>query len=335
MEQMFNIKEREFTDQIQEDFPSLLRDVPLSSYLSELRKRNYYQQYETFSPRLERLIDHIKETYGTGAVASYQKLVLSRLIIDFLNQLGQCNLPLKIRLIYESWFRRIYTDFSTQPDFYYDWENRFWPVRKDIAVCSGRVIPVGGAWLVESRLLPRKFMTTHPQEGGRNTTNRVVLSRNALRMRFVEILGFLGLLDIMKSMVITARVMLHRHDLCYVIHTAERNIEDFNNEQMNLAYQNIVSLLKLNPDIWGVYRESWFLDPALKDISPNMNFLREVPLRNGARLFYGGECSRDEISKATMMSPTRSRLYQEGRYLPKRYFYFWPRERVIAGVFGD
>ncbi len=37
---------------------------------------------------------------------------------------------------------------------------------------------------------------------------------------------------------------------------------------MNQAYMNIAELLKIHSNICGIYRESWFLDPNLKDISP-------------------------------------------------------------------
>ncbi len=55
---------------------------------------------------------------------------------------------------------------------------------------------------------------------------------------------------------------------------------------------------------------------------------------HGAELHDGGACSADDTQKATMFSPDRTRLYQEGKYRPRSYFYFWPRDAVIEAFGG-
>ena len=114
----------------------------------------------------------------------------------------------------------------------------------------------------------------------------------------------------------------------YTIHTVDRYLPRFTEQQMSQAYINIAELLKLNKNICGIYRKSWFLDPNLKEISPGLRFLWEVPQQNGADLFCTGD-SDQVIKKAIAMSPLRKRLYEEGKYKPINYAYVWPREKLL------
>jgi hypothetical protein len=75
------------------------------------------------------------------------------------------------------------------------------------------------------------------------------------------------------------------------------------------------------------------LDPNLKEISPGLRFLWEVPQQNGAELFCTGG-SDQIIKKAIAMSPLRKRLYEEGEYKPMTYAYVWPRKEVLQWAEG-
>jgi len=37
-----------------------------------------------------------------------------------------------------------------------------------------------------------------------------------------------------------------------------------------------------------MFGSSWFYDPLLADISPHLNYLRDVPMAGGAELFFVG-----------------------------------------------
>jgi len=321
-EQLFLGKEKEFQARIEDSFPFLLQEFPMTLYLSELKEPDHYRHYETLSPALIDMLDRIKVKYGQEAVALYHKMSLSRMIVDTLNSLDDSHLPKTIRRLYLSWFERVFSDFSTQPDFCYDHNKPLWSLRKDIAVCCGRTIPIGGAWVVEPRLLARRAII-------RQARRRGSINTDALPMSLSNILRKLRLYEAARHLSQAIRQMRGGYDWCYVIHTIERNIQEFNSEQMNLAYHNIAKLLENDSRIWGIFRSSWLLDPALHEISPNMDYLLKVPLNNGAELFYKGPCSAEGIWQATVMSPHRSRLYRDGLYEPKQYFYFWPRQRVI------
>jgi hypothetical protein len=320
---------REFQVKLETFSPTLMREYPIASYLSELRKRDYYSHYEIFSSALNQMLESIMLNHGQDALALFHKLALSRLIIDFISRTDNINLPETLWPFYASWFARINSDFSTQPNFYYDLNKIFWPLRKDLCVCSGRAIPVGGAWVVENRFIPRQKIIKRARrlsKGGRTNDHRGsgwTLPKPALRT--------FAIYKIIRSIFYRAKRLLEDYDLCFVLHTVERDIINFNEEQMNLAYKNIVELLKRDKRVWGVFRSSWFLDPALHKISPHMAYLSSVPQANGAELYCEGPCSGNEIKKATQLSPQRSQMYQQGSYKPQRYFYFWPRQAVIDG----
>jgi hypothetical protein len=66
----------------------------------------------------------------------------------------------------------------------------------------------------------------------------------------------------------------------------------------------------------------------LASISPHLTYLREVPEDNGAAIFFV-EADPQGRSGALTKSPTRQRLFQEGKYLPKIYMRVWPRQAML------
>ena len=73
---------------------------------------------------------------------------------------------------------------------------------------------------------------------------------------------------------------------------------------------------------------SWFYDPYLKEISPSLNYLREIVIDNGGSLYYVGP-NESAIRNATLLSMKRKELYEEGKYMPTNYLYIWPKKKLI------
>ena len=328
-------EERKFEMHIERSFPNLLRKFPTAPHISELQNRDLYLQYEIFSPKLIEKLDLIRAEHGQAALALYHKLSLCRLMADTLAKLDSDQYPNSILKEYGTWFKRITEDFSSQPDSYYNLNGRLWPLRKDIGVCSGRSIPVGGAWVIETRLVARRALIRRAKPLQPEKYAKPTYGFGALRKTLSDILWQTRIYPSDRRVSQAIRRFRGDHDLCFVIHTIERNIQDFNSGQMDLAYRNIASLLEKDRNVWGVYRSSWFLDPALIEISPSMAFLSQIPMSNGAELYYGGLCSADDIRKAVLLSPERSQLYKSGEYVPRNYSYFWPRQRLIDAFGHD
>jgi hypothetical protein len=84
-------------------------------------------------------------------------------------------------------------------------------------------------------------------------------------------------------------------------------------------------LYALHPDVLGMFGASWFYHPVLDTISPRLSYLRDVPLKGGAHLFFveeGGAARANSLAT----SPTRRKLYEEGKYFPTTYMMVWGRE---------
>ena len=112
----------------------------------------------------------------------------------------------------------------------------------------------------------------------------------------------------------------------YQIHTHTSELTEFNPKGWTNCYLRIAQMLELNPEVKGIFGGSWFYDPQLKDISPRLMYLQQVPLENGARSFLVGE---DTSGNATFSSKTRRQLNEEGKYTPQAYLLIWPRSAMI------
>ena len=122
-------------------------------------------------------------------------------------------------------------------------------------------------------------------------------------------------------------ILFNQYDLYVLIHTAFREQHKFTAKYMAQGYQNIAELLELRKELTGVYRASWFLDPALKKISPRLAFLWEVPCSHGAKLYYLG---LNDTNKAFFRAQKRKEAYERGEYNPRSYAYIWRRDDLMA-----
>ena len=86
-------------------------------------------------------------------------------------------------------------------------------------------------------------------------------------------------------------------------------------------------MLKIDESIKGLARTSWYFDPKIKMISPHLSYLQELPLKNGAHLFYVGA---DHSGSALEKSKSRLMLYNKGDYTPMNYLLVWPRDALLA-----
>lgn len=169
---------------------------------------------------------------------------------------------------------------------------------KDIAILTFRLIPVGAEFAEPyGRLWVRRIFTRGLAQFFRASAF-FVMKRRGFRPYF----------------------QLHMH---------QDSHDDFHEAGWMETYRRLADLLECNPDHLGWYSSSWFVDPALAEISPHLAYLRRIPSENGGALFYMGR-EGGEASGALSTSRTRRRLYAEGRYYPRTYMRIWPREAVIA-----
>ena len=115
----------------------------------------------------------------------------------------------------------------------------------------------------------------------------------------------------------------------FQIHTHQFMLDAFNEPGWEECYQCCADLYAIHPEVLGMFGGSWFYDPALHVISPRLGYLRDTPLQGGAQLFFL-ESGGSSINNSLATSPSRRKLYDEGKYMPKSYMLVWGKNQQIA-----
>lgn len=113
------------------------------------------------------------------------------------------------------------------------------------------------------------------------------------------------------------------------IHTDPRDTSEFTEEGWRRCYHRIADLLRSRPDVKGMVGTSWFYDPQLLTISPRLAYLQKDPLDGGAFMLRNGP-GEIHTQRATLTSPSRRKLFEEGKYLPTCWTVAWPRKELLA-----
>ena len=168
---------------------------------------------------------------------------------------------------------------------------------KDFAVCRGKLVPCG----VE-------LVDRHSGVGRR------VLASGGLR-QLLSGLGFFaragGFLPF------------------YELHFDRRLIGEFDAEGYRRLYMRLADMLAADPQARGVISSSWWHDPALAQISPELSFICAIAESHGAKMFRV-DASEAAIAGATRFAPLRTKLYKQGRYTPRIYLMAWARRDLLA-----
>ncbi len=288
---------REIT-RLREEITRISRDIihefPVESYAKGVRS-SQFRRHIYYSGKQERAFEALVARYGQHALSLYHRLGVASCVEHALDRLDGSNFPPQVLPLYHEWFKRVLDDLARQPDEYYS--ASYYPFRLDVGVCCLRYVPVGGAWIVER-------------------------SRVAIKILFGG--GAREFIDYLRFLTFSLRGISPLH----VIHTVERCLTRFNERNMHSAYLHIAELMRRDPGIKGLFRASWFLDPKLEEVSPELAYLSRIPLENGAKSF---SCLRTQSDTrlAFAMSMARRRLHAEGKYTPRPYAYIWPRRQLL------
>lgn len=115
----------------------------------------------------------------------------------------------------------------------------------------------------------------------------------------------------------------------YGNHLDLRDIKEFTPAGWTASFTRIAETLERNPSVRGVAGVGWFYDPQLARVSPNLAYIAQTPLKNGAFLIRMKTAPHD-IENALVRSPLRKKLHQRGEYHPACYLLAWPRRELLA-----
>jgi hypothetical protein len=278
-------------------YPDLLKRYMITDYVYTLDNSDPLKGYGYVPAPTRIWCDEIKALGDTNTLENYHKMVLAHLISDVENRIKYLQVSDSILNLLALSFQRILAQLklkNAENDFYLHGNELF---RKDLALCRLKLLPCGSELVDIYSGVPRSILFRDDLQQFVRCTRFFLLKGNGFRP-------------------------------WYESHWDRRFIRSFTPQDYNQCYLRIAELLELNPAIKGMMGSSWWFDPALESISPNLTFLRKVPLDNGAQLFRVGT-SAATTRAATHLSAERRRLYESGKYLPTIYLLAWTRKDLL------
>jgi len=149
----------------------------------------------------------------------------------------------------------------------------------------------------------------------------------------IEISGFSRSLILKQSFpkaVQFASLVLQLRGNCplFEFHYNPHRFEMFGPEGLDNSLRLVSRLLEINSNVKGVFGASWFNDPALEMISPELSYLREMTKKIGGKFFFSGSSEKDR-REAFAFSKSRKEAYNEGIYNPLSYLLIIPRRAFL------
>jgi hypothetical protein len=289
-----------YTADIENSNPGLFRRFPLNQYVRYLERYPGNAHYNDVSTEVNHYCQEIIQYSSSRTLETYHKLLLLHLISESEEKLNRKRITSEIKTLFQMNFSRIFSRLASadgEPTGFYRYPND--KFCKDLSLCSLRLIPLGVVKVCPGGISKRFFF------------------RNGLR-QFIRGLGLVFFLS--KGFQPFYQMHADAHD--------PDAMADFNPKGWTKMYRRMAELLKLNPHIKGMLGTTWFFDPKLSEISPRLAYLLNMVRENGGELFYLGP-NDHSTRDALFRSPTRRRLYKEGKYLPKSHMLVWPRTKLI------
>lgn len=228
---------------------------------------------------------------GVGKVELYKiALIIDCLLVNS-EEIFSDKYPLDIQEQFKKNIQRICRVCADEAGYSQSKQDDYW---KDLAISRQEMFPAG-AQVVE------RFSGIGLRQG--------------FGVNFIQNTRFFALL-----------IRLGGRSCYYQIHTHAQELEEFHEEGWKNCYLRIAKMMKLNPKVKGVVGTSWFFDPQLMRISPNLVYLRNIPIYHGAESFF---VEKDYSRNALVKSKTRKKLYDEKKYTPKSYMIVWPKTDLL------
>ncbi len=297
IEQLLNAKiiHSALITEITENTPWLLQEFPVNTYIKLFDASESLHGYRFIPNDAALLCQQIVAKFGRHHLDLYHRLVLVSLICSYENRISQRNIPESIQILMPDEFNRIINGIRKNREGFYFHENDLFA--KDFGICRLKLIPCGSELIDLQSGIPRHVLF----QGG------ISQFTNAVHFFITKAKGFKPY---------------------YESHWDRRLIKFFSRNEYDACYARIADLLRKNPQVLGMFSSSWWFDPQLETISPELSFLRTVPEENGAKLFLVGS-NENAISDAIKFSSERKKLYDSGQYFPHVYMLVWQRNDML------
>lgn len=273
-----------------------LQIVPLKRALDDLSSYDSTLGYHQMKPRLKRLTRALETRFGENLAVKYGLAVLAELIRGHDQRWHVNPLDCELKPEFVDSFHRILSAVSRggvlalKPDTD--------AYAKELAICLHRLIPAGGQMIDPGSGIPRRAFLGAPF-GQAIAAAYCVFLKSKGRSPFAE------------------------------FHTNIFMRQWFTPDGWEYSFQLMQSVFRTYPKLKGLMGASWFFDPKLQEISPELNFVRSIALRWGAVIVRLGP-DGDPHSGALTMSKQRQELFERGSYVPEIYAMIVSKHDVLA-----
>lgn len=283
--------------------PQLLNKYPVETLIRLIENQPSGEDYSYINKatrRFNRSLNGILKENKT-VIGLYYNLLLLNLITRSAEKLALPNFPDEVVKEINQKFERIVKKIDNWSDniIYQPLENDKY--LKDLALCRMKLIPVGPQY-IEIGKISRRFLFT----GG--------IKQFFPRMMFVLQHGGFS-----RYYKLTTNQL--DPDL----------VGQFSPSGWDKLLLCVAKLLKKNQHIKGVIGTSWFFDPQLETIDPDIAYIREKLVSQGGRLFQH-RTDAHTIRDAIFMNNKRKSLYQKNLYKPSNYMMILLRNEFLRNM---
>jgi len=299
----FNIEEikQNLINQLNAVSKDILENFPVFSYIELFKEYPQYISHKFVSVKVEEITTKIINLSDMSSLETYHKLVLVTFIQLSIEGSLINTFPNDIKVYFFNNFNLILDKVIAPKNKRIRFLHSDDTFSKYLNITRLKMIPCG-TQKIYAGSLPKRFLFT----GG-----------------IFQL--FRGVFFISKSGGIKPFYKLHTDS------TDKQLMREFNADGWDRLFKRIGQLLKTEKNIKGVCGVSWVFDIALKEISPELGYIRRISKNYGASFFYQGT-DKSCVKDAIFMSPKRIKLYKQGLYMPKNYLMVISRENLIKKI---
>jgi len=283
-------------------FHPLLKEFPPEDYIRYLRAASTYSTHKEIPENVLRLSSAIKKKYGTLVTDQYHKLILLKLMrSDELNDhslhLHEEFLQVKEQKM-NTLFKSIQKPIIREGQFSYSHERFIYYLR----ICLGISVAFG----------PFRMNKYRPGLG----YIKYILQTATHNKHFVGNLKWM--------------INIYSNSPMLDLHIDQFDmdlVKYFNEKGWKALFRAVNELFIYNPDVKAITGNSWFFDPVLKNISPEIAFIRELIDQLGGQFYFLGQ-TKNGVINATRGNFNRKELYKNGLYHPVNYLFILTRDSL-------
>jgi hypothetical protein len=279
---------------ISERAEDVLEKFPVDQYLSFFDELSEFANYSSMPSKAASFCDAIAARTDAETLEAYLRLAMVILIAERTASLPERLTAETSELLLRYLDRVVKAIRSPRRGFYVHTNDQF---VKDFAVCRGKLLPCDVELIDRCSGVPR----------------RTLLRAGARQL--VSTLAFHAKMGGFRPF--------------YELHFDRRSIRSFNEEGYVAMYLRIADMLVLNPEVKGLMSSSWWHDPRVAEVSPELAFIDRHPKSAGARLLFVEESERVTVD-AIRFSERRATLHSQGLYQPRVYMLVWARRDILA-----